>query len=160
LKKPSDVEISVSILLYSGKSNKVGKIVQIIIDRQASREPVEIFSTTEDLSTRLRRRKGDLIIVILLISSQKELIEFFLIRDLLVDIPIILILPDRKKETIHLGHKLCPRFLSYIDGNFSDVALVLNKMMRNACAKEKSKIKGMLPVEAKPVPTVPHPNRA
>ena len=70
--------------------------------------------------------------------------EFLLIRDLLADIPVILILPDRKKETIHLGHKLCPRFLSYTDSNFSDVALVLSKMMRNAYAKEKLKINGRI----------------
>ena len=33
-----------------------------------------------------------------------------------------------KKETISTGHRLRPRYISYTDGNFKDVAAVLNKM--------------------------------
>ena len=146
-----------NILFYSGKSKKAGKIVQIIIEGQASRETIEVFSAIEDLSNRLRRPRGDLILLILLVSSQKELMEMLLIRDLLADIPVILILPDQKKKTIDLGHKFCPRFLSYMDGDFSDVALVLNKMLRNAYAKAK-KMSDMLQHEAKQAQTIPRPN--
>ena len=146
-----------SLLFYAGKSKKASKMVQIIIEGRASREVIEIFSTIEDLSTRLRRPRGDLILMILLISSRKELMEVLLIRDLLVDMSIILILPDRKKKTIDLGHKLCPRFLSYLDGDFSDVAMVLNKMMNNAYAKEK-KMRDMLRSGMKQTQAVSHPN--
>lgn len=146
-----------SVLFYSGKSKKAGKLIQIIIEGQASREMIEVFSAIEDLSARLRRRRYDLILLILLISSQKELTEMLLIRDLLADIPVILILPDRKKKTIDLGHKFCPRFLSYMDSDFSDVALVLNKMMSNAYAKAK-KMRDMLRFGMKQTQAVPRPN--
>jgi len=157
LKKPSEVEIRVSILFYSGKSNKADKIFQIITEEQASREPIEVISTTEDLSTRLRRSRYDLSLIILLISSQKELEDLILLRDLVSDMPIILILPDRNRDTIHKGHKLYPRFLSYMDSDFIDVALVLNKMLRNAYAKER-KMRGILQPEVQQAQTVPHPN--
>ena len=146
-----------SILFYSGKSNKANKIVQIIMEGQASGETIEICSSNEDLSARLRQPRGDLILVILVISSQKELMEMLLIRDLLADMPIILILPGRKKKTIDLGHKFCPRFLSYIDSDFSDVAMVLNKMMSNAYAKEK-KMRDMVQSGMEQTQAVPHPN--
>jgi len=117
----------VSILFYSGNSGKKGKIVQNIIEDQAWGESVERYRSVQKLAERLRQPRFSVILIVLLISSPKALMDVVMIRDLFADIPIILILPDRKKETIAKGHKLYPRFLSYIDGNFEDVALVLNK---------------------------------
>jgi len=51
------------------------------------------------------------------------------IRDLLAETKIILLLPDRKRATVSKGHNLYPRFLTYMDGDFSDVAAVLQKMV-------------------------------
>jgi 6-phosphogluconate dehydrogenase len=152
------VEVKVSVLVYSEKSDKTDKIVQKIIKEQVFGKPVEIFSTIEDFVTRFRRPIDDLILIILSISSRKELMAFLLTRDLLADIPIILILPDRKRDTIEKGHKLYPRFLSYMDSDLSDVFLVLKKMMRNAHAKEERKMKAALRFDAKQTHTVSLPN--
>jgi hypothetical protein len=46
------------------------------------------------------------------------------------DVQIILVIPDRRPETLSLGHLLRPRYLSYEDGNFDDLASVLEKMLR------------------------------
>jgi hypothetical protein len=62
--------------------------------------------------------------------SGEDLQGLFSIRDLFDDIPMILILPDRKRDTISKGQKLYPRFATYMDGNFSDLALVLAKMLK------------------------------
>jgi len=43
---------------------------------------------------------------------------------------IILILPDEDNETITMGHTLFPRFSTYADSDFKDVAAVLKKMIR------------------------------
>ncbi len=47
------------------------------------------------------------------------------------DISIIYCAPcqDGEKDTVTNGHKLYPRFISYADGNFKDVASVLGKML-------------------------------
>jgi hypothetical protein len=74
--------------------------------------------------------------------------EFLDIRDLFIGMPIIIALPDREQKTIHLGHKFYPRFLSYMDSNFEDIALVLNKMLRNTYAKENIKERSMSHPEA------------
>ena len=60
---------------------------------------------------------------------EKELLEIHSMRDLFRDIRIVLILPDRSGDTVSMGFKLFPRFVSYADGNFMDVAAVLNKML-------------------------------
>jgi hypothetical protein len=64
-----------------------------------------------------------------LASSREDLEAILSIVELFYDLRIILILPDRKKETISKGLKLYPRYLSYADGDFSDVAAVLEKML-------------------------------
>jgi len=90
----------------------------------------EIFCTIEDLSSRLRQPGERPTIAVLLAASSKDLADILSIHDLLRDIRIILILPDREEDTVAWGHSLQPRFLSYIDNDFTDVAAVLDKMMR------------------------------
>ena len=90
----------------------------------------EMFNSVESLSRRLCRPNTtrEETIAVLFTVDIKDLLDLIYIRDLLDDIGIILILPDDKKETISAGHRLRPRYISYTDGNFKDVAAVLNKM--------------------------------
>ena len=91
----------------------------------------ETFNSVENLSRRLCRpntTKEETIAVLFTVDG-KDLVDLLSIRDLLDDIGIILILPDDKKETISAGHRLRPRYISYADGNFKDVAAVLRKML-------------------------------
>ncbi len=51
-------------------------------------------------------------------------------------LPVILVLADRKKDTILKGRKLYPRFISHADGDFTDVAAVLEKKFENIKSKK------------------------
>ncbi len=44
------------------------------------------------------------------------------------EIAIILILPDREESITAMGYTLCPRFLTYVDSNSSELTAVLGKM--------------------------------
>jgi hypothetical protein len=50
-------------------------------------------------------------------------------RHLLQDVRTILILPDRRAETIATGHNLQPRFLGCLDDDAEEIAAVLKKML-------------------------------
>ncbi len=91
----------------------------------------EFYNTITDLTRKLRQPRGDLTIAVLLAGCREELLGFISIKNLLDRVRIILILPDREKDTISIGHKLYPRFLSYGDGNLKDVDAVLKKMIGN-----------------------------
>ena len=91
----------------------------------------EFYLTIDDLTNRLRRPKGDPAIAVLLAGSQKDFMDILSIRDLLDQLRIILILPDRNDDTVRKGHALFPRFLTYVDGNFDWVKAVLEKMLSN-----------------------------
>lgn len=91
-------------------------------------EEILICPSVRRLSHMLRRPERPEAAV-LLVSTRDELTSLLSICDLFSDIRLIILLPDRAEETISKGHRLYPRYLGYIDSDFSDVAAVLVKML-------------------------------
>jgi len=121
----------VKLFVYSRKSDGAIDRLQGRIESCMQGKIMETFNSVENLSRRLCRpntTRNETIAVLFTVDI-KDLLDLISIRDLLDDIGIILILPDDKKETISAGHRLRPRYISYIDGNFKDVAAVLRKML-------------------------------
>ena len=118
------------VILYSMFLEGIGLQLRKMIEDVVPNENTEIYSTIDTLGKRLRQPSYNIAIAVLLISGREELRDVISIRHLFDNIKIILILPDRKNETIVLGHKLRPRFLSYTDHNFIDVAVVLENMLK------------------------------
>ncbi len=119
-----------NLILYANNNTGSGKQLQAVIEAIVCKNSIEIYRNVEGLSKRLYRRRYDVDVAVLLAASHKELQELLAIKELLHDIRIILLLPDNENETIAKGHKLYPRFLSYSDGNFDDVAAILSKMIQ------------------------------
>jgi hypothetical protein len=76
-------------------------------------------------------------IFLLLASNRKDLSAVQSIRSLLSDAPVIVVLPDRDTDTITQGHRLRPRFLTYIDSDFVELAGVLVKMAKASAQSER-----------------------
>ncbi|MES0447747.1 MAG: hypothetical protein ABUJ92_14530 [Desulfobacterales bacterium] len=118
------------VILYSMFIEETGGQLRKMIEDVVPNENTEIYSTIDTLGNRLRQPSYNIAVAVLLISSREELRDVLSIRHLFDNIKIILILPDRKNETIVIGHKLRPRFLSYTDSDFIDVAVVLENMLK------------------------------
>lgn len=116
------------IILYLPWTDEIGKRLFGMIEKLVGVDEIEIFRTMDSLVRRLKQPVFDLKITVLLATNRKELSEILSIKDLLRDIKILLILPDGDSDTISMGHKLYPRFISYIDSDFKDVADALGKM--------------------------------
>lgn len=118
------------LLLYSPVKEGVGKHLRRMIEDLVAKDNVEIYRNVESLSLRLRQPTNNgPIAAVLLAARRGDLTELLSIRDLLRDIRIILVLPDRDEDTIAKGHILRPRFMSYSDSDFTDVCSVLGKML-------------------------------
>lgn len=120
-----------NLLLYATETMGNGRHLQSIIEELVPEYKTEIYRTIDSLSHRLRQPKYDLAVAVLLASSREDLVDLLSIRDLLDDLRIILLLPNREKDTIDKGHTFRPRFLTYADCNLLNVAAVLSKMLRN-----------------------------
>lgn len=68
-------------------------------------------------------------LAVLFPSNPNELAKLVALKHLLFDLQIILILPNGKSTTLSHGHALRPRFISYADSDFSDVAAVSDKLL-------------------------------
>jgi hypothetical protein len=117
------------VLVYGNQGNIVTQRLKEAIRRVVPLKHVEEYQTVESLSNGLRRPLLSQAITILLAENRGDLAGLLSIGDLLWDIPLILILPDSDEETISTAHTLRPRFLTFADSDFADLAAVLGKML-------------------------------
>lgn len=93
--------------------------------------PVQVLRNLTVLHSALRRSPGGCGLLLLLIASVAELKRVVRLADLLEDQRIILVLPNRDRKTVALGHRLYPRFISCVDGDLQDVDKVMAKMIEH-----------------------------
>ncbi|MCK5311194.1 MAG: hypothetical protein KAJ62_03750 [Desulfobacteraceae bacterium] len=118
------------IILYANGINNIGEQLENIIHTQVSRTKIQTCNSIELLSQILRQPLNNVSVVILIIDSKEELIQFNLMNMLFDNSRVILILPDRSKETLALGFKLKTSFVSYVDSDLQDVASVLRQIQK------------------------------
>ena len=122
------------VLVYAAEAERSAHLFQCmieVIETQAMEGGVETYWTMSSFARMLRQPKSDVAVAVLLAATKEELSEILSIKDLMLNLRIILILGDAEEDTIAKGHKLRPRFLTYSDSDSADVAAVLSKMLGN-----------------------------
>lgn len=117
------------VICYFDMNDAQGERLERIIELFLSREKILLYRSMDALRDRLRQPYNYDNVVLVSLASREGLSEFVSLRDLLRDMRIIMVLPDREHDTVALGHLLRPRMISYSDGDFLDVAAVLVRMM-------------------------------
>lgn len=92
---------------------------------------IQVHDTLSSLLDDLRKEHYRIEAAIL--STNAGTLESLLAhRELLMDIPVILILSERDDDTITLAHKFYPRFVAHGETASEDVAAVFQKMKRRS----------------------------
>ncbi len=125
-----------AVLIWSNMKNGALAELRKKLDSMIPKDELEVYRSIASLDLRLRQPKDNITVALLLATSKKDLKDILTLRGLLDDLRTILIIPDRKKETIARGHSLRPRYLSYADGDFDDVMAVLQTMMGRIYTRE------------------------
>lgn len=89
---------------------------------------MERFQTLEALINRLGDFLPEPPVAILWIGSSEDLFDVLSFRNLFDGLRIILVLPNRSKETIAEAHHLRPRFIAFEDEDCAILVAVLKKM--------------------------------
>ncbi len=118
------------LLFYASKNDKNEKRLKDAIQTASVTGAIEHFSSLDSFRNRLRSIVEPNSIMVLAAVDRKELQKMQAFRDMLTEIYIILVLPDRKKSTIRLAHLLRPRFLSVIGDDFIDLNQIVAKMIQ------------------------------
>lgn len=121
-------EKQVSLIIYMSYANCNEKMWNFI-QTQSWYGQVEIYYTLNRFFRRFTRAGCSNAVTVLLIANRHELENLVQYADLFCDQKIILVLPDRAKETLSLGHALYPRFIGYTDSDLKDVTSVLRKLI-------------------------------
>jgi hypothetical protein len=118
------------LLLYAAESDNTGTRVQDVLQDLVSAQHLEVHRSIESLSRRLHMPRESLRIVVLVPSTQDELLGMVSLRQLLKDYRIVLFLPDDSRRTVAEGLALFPRFIAYNDTHSHDLMAVLDRMLR------------------------------
>ena len=116
------------LLIYASAVTPVGRSLLKKIPSAVKNAPVDFFDSLDCLTQYLRTPITAERLAVLLPKTNKELASLIQMRHLLRDMRIVLILPNRDDKTISDSHILRPRYVSYSDGDMSDVAAVVQKM--------------------------------
>jgi len=118
-----------NILFYTTAEGEQRERLQRVIEVLFPKKSIEICSSLDVLKEILHQPFKHLNVAVFFPSNERELADLLPMRDLLYDMRIILILPDRARDTVSMGHTLRPRLISYSDSDFLEVAAVLGRMM-------------------------------
>ena len=118
-----------SLILYLPRIEGPGKELYQTVKRAALPEKLERYRSINDLSHRLQRPIFDVNAAVLLATDQNQLQSLISLGDFIVEMRIILVLPDHDPDTIAQGHLLRPRFITWLDDNLSHVGIFLKKML-------------------------------
>ena len=118
------------LMIYVSPFSLMGRQMKKNIESMPVNAQRTYCASLSSLETYLRKPKGISPIGILAPSNDGELAALIGMRHLLRDMLLILILPKCSPDGIPQSHihMLRPRYISYADGDLSDVTAVLNKM--------------------------------
>lgn len=119
------------IVYYKPVENSFSEELEGVIESAGNKEDVEVYKDITSLLQRLRAPQESIFLAVLLIPSKDELKDILAFQDLFMDKRLVLILPDRDEETIHDGHRLRPRYLSFTDNRIEEIASVLERLVLN-----------------------------
>ena len=116
-----------TILIYSADSKTTGRRFKKEVERVIPDALKKVCRTLEGFKRTLIENMAMYKIVVSLCATRTEMDFLSLMREPLSQCRLILIIPDHRPETIRQAHRLYPRFLSYADSNFENVAAVIQK---------------------------------
>jgi hypothetical protein len=116
------------VLFYQSAGQTTGCHLESRLVHLSFIKELEVFRSIASLATRLQHPADDLTAIILA-ASREELQELQTIRRLLSKARVFLLVGDEEDETIALAHRLRPRFLGYLNDDYSEIFSVLVKML-------------------------------
>ena len=121
-----------TIILCTGADREQSIRLEASVKAASQQVDLEICKNIDVLLNYLRHPNSRSSIIILMLENKAILERVYEVGKWFYGCRLILILPDSDNRTIAMGHSLGPRYLSYLGGDYSDVAQVLKRMLEVA----------------------------
>lgn len=119
------------LLFYASQRNQAVEVLEGIVSKMLPAHKVMYCSVIDAVEKRLRRPRQNLELLLVSVQDAIEMARLTQMRALLLDMRLILVLPQRDEAMVAWAHKLGPRFIAYADIGVEQVAPVLEKMLSN-----------------------------
>ena len=120
------------VILYSSNLNGAAARLGTVISSVAAQHAIRLCRTVESLRSELCLSGSNEAVAVLLASGEQDLAGIISIRNILINARVIIILPDGRRDTMARAHSIYPRFVSYMDSDFSDVGTVLDTILKRS----------------------------
>jgi len=121
-----------NVFFLSSSKDDTAKRLLRVLEHLLPKKNIKYFRTVNELKENLRKPLPEMALVVILKVNKERLLELLPLKELFENESIILILHKKDDETVALGHRLRPRFVTYSDSDFLDVASVLIKLKERA----------------------------
>ena len=124
------------ILLYSPSGDEFGERLRQALSEVLRVGRVEVLRQLNGLIQRLRMPISALGMLIFVPANRQEL---SVVSSFLTEMPglqIVLVLPDRESETLAMARTLRPRFLAYLNGDYSELMEVVKEILNDSAKSE------------------------
>ncbi|MGD0234385.1 MAG: hypothetical protein ABSC55_07560 [Syntrophorhabdales bacterium] len=138
------------IIFFIPNKNDAEKRLMGAVERLVPTLSMKICRNSYSLRRRLLPGGNSPSAVVILAATKQDLLSVMPLRELLLSFRIIMVLPDSDDVTLAMGWGMWPRFVSYADGDFRDVAGVLNKIVGTTPRQAKGALKRWTSVRCKP----------
>jgi hypothetical protein len=115
------------ILLYGRVPGGPGGRLQTAVEDLVRPHDLAVVHSTRMLDEHLRHACDAPCLAVFVTERRDELRELLSLSDLLEDVPVFLVVPDRSEETLQLAHRFHPRYIITPDEDASEFAAVLRK---------------------------------
>lgn len=141
--------MSISNIIYCCPGKATGsRRVERILELLCPDKRYEVFQEIPVFEKYIRSYLSHEHLIILRAEKKQHLRQFVALEELLIGHRIILILPDNDQETLARGHSLRPRFITYRDADFREIAFVLSNILRPE-DHNRNTTRGITPAEGK-----------
>ncbi len=126
------MELKNDLVFYAKNQEDIPRKLREILEPLLFDERIEIFRSLASLKQRFCLPSERRVIAIIFATDKEDLLDIISMKYFFCDVQVVLILPNRKKDIIALGHSLRPRFMTYKDSDFRELLSVVRKMAGHA----------------------------
>ena len=117
------------ILYFNTGKSKTGSDLFNIIESQLPGIDIQHYTDTDSFSKQLIQLQQGNTIAVILTSDEEDLMELYAIKHLLYGVITILILPDRERDTIALGFRCKPYFMTSINRDLIKIGYIVKILL-------------------------------
>lgn len=120
----------VRFIFFSRQKGKKHEQILGFAERLFLPSEISIHSKAKEFSKAVVEPGSDQQIILILAGSSSDLARILPFRDLLINRPVVLILPNSETDTMNRALSLYPRYIDYIQNDLKAVFPVLKKMVK------------------------------